>query len=176
MTLMSVSVTGLLRPTTDDQFELVLHRHFDVKPETVWTVLTDSVECGRWMGTWEGDPSSGIVHMKMVAEEGDALQEVKILECRAPEVVKVQQGPADQPWTLEVHLAENGPTTELTFIQPMARDFVLSMLSEVGPGWEYYMDRLVAAVAEEDANEIAWDDYYPALKEPYAVMARAAEL
>lgn len=175
MALMSISATGVFRPVTNDQFELVLHRHFDASPETVWTVLTDATECGRWLGTWTGDPATGFVEMTMVAEEGDAKQTVKILECRAPEVIRVQQGPEEQPWTLEVRLAENGNATELTFLQPMDPEFSIGMLPDVGPGWEYYMDRLVAAVAGDDADKISWDDYYPALREPYQELARRAE-
>ncbi len=172
---MSVSATGDFIPAQDDQFELVLHRHFPVPPESVWTILTDSQECGKWLGTWTGDPASGSVEMTMVAEEGDATQTVNILQCRAPELVRVEQGPEHQPWILEVHLAEDGHETELTFKQPMDAQFAVTMLADVGPGWEYYFDRLVAAVAGEDADTIKWDDYYPSLREPYQSLARRAE-
>lgn len=172
---MGPSATGKFDQLDDDQFQLILHRHFEVSPESVWTVLTDSKECGRWMGTWTGDPASGEVQMTMVAEEGNEPQTVKILRCDPPMLVRVQQGPAEQPWILEARLAENGSATELTFTQPMDREFALAMLPDIGPGWEFYLDRLVAAVAGEDANQIKWDDYYPSLKAPYETMARRAE-
>ena len=35
-------------------------------------------------------------------------------------------------------------------------------LENIGPGWEYYLDRLVAAETGGDVEAIAWDDYYPA--------------
>ena len=38
----------------------------------------------------------------------------------------------------------------------------------VGPGWEYYLDRLVAAVSDGEVAAINWDrDYYPAMVEHY---------
>lgn len=37
---------------------------------------------------------------------------------------------------------------------------------EVGPGWEYYLDRLAAALAGEAMPD--WDDYWPGLAAAYA--------
>ena len=40
--------------------------------------------------------------------------------------------------------------------------------SSVGPGWHYYLDRL-GAVVESHAVPDSWNDYYPSLKDAYAV-------
>ena len=48
------------------------------------------------------------------------------------------------------------------------------MAESVGPGWEYYLDRLVAAEAGRDPATLVWDDYYPVLKDAYVeVFGRA---
>ena len=40
-------------------------------------------------------------------------------------------------------------------------------VDSVGPGWDYYLDRLVAVEAGRDVGTVVWDDYYPALAEHY---------
>ena len=39
-------------------------------------------------------------------------------------------------------------------------------VGSVGPGWEYYLDRLVAVRDGRDVASIVWDDYFPVLQ-PY---------
>ena len=46
------------------------------------------------------------------------------------------------------------------------------MAENVGPGWEYYLDRLVAAEAGRSVAEVDWDAYYPALSSSYADLFR----
>ena len=41
------------------------------------------------------------------------------------------------------------------------------LASSVGPGWEYYLDRLVAAETGGDVGSIVWDDYYPGQADHY---------
>ena len=55
--------------------------------------------------------------------------------------------------------------TTLSFSQPgVDHDDVPS----VGPGWEYYLDRLVAAETGGDPATVDFDrDYYPAMAEHY---------
>lgn len=44
-----------------------------------------------------------------------------------------------------------------------------AVLESVEPGWEYYLDRLVAAETGGDPSAIDFDrDYYPALSSYYA--------
>ncbi len=55
--------------------------------------------------------------------------------------------------------------TTLTFTQP---DIDPVEAESVGPGWEYYLDRLVAAESDGDVDAIDFDrDYYPAMLEHY---------
>lgn len=54
--------------------------------------------------------------------------------------------------------------TTLTFAQSVPD----AQLAEgVGPGWQYYLDRLMLAETGADPADIDFDDYYPALKKHY---------
>ncbi len=72
-------------------------------------------------------------------------------------------------WRLELDLAEAHGTTTLSFAQGLPR---ADMAENVGPGWEYYLDRLVAAEAGRSVAEVDWDAYYPALSSSYADLFR----
>ncbi|HEX5944940.1 MAG TPA: hypothetical protein VFY82_01625 [Acidimicrobiales bacterium] len=58
---------------------------------------------------------------------------------------------------LEAWLSEHDGTTELRFVHHLDAD---ANAAEVGPGWEYYLDRLVASRAGAPPPD--FDDYYPA--------------
>lgn len=40
-------------------------------------------------------------------------------------------------------------------------------IGDVGPGWEYYFDRLAAAQSGQDADTVRWGDYYPSMRDHY---------
>jgi hypothetical protein len=44
-----------------------------------------------------------------------------------------------------------------------------ALADSVGPGWEYYLDRMVAAETGADPGALVWDDYYPGLRHHYRV-------
>ena len=44
------------------------------------------------------------------------------------------------------------------------------MAAGVGPGWEYYLDRLVAAETGGDVAAIDFDDYHPAQSDYYRAL------
>ena len=46
-------------------------------------------------------------------------------------------------------------------------------VGSIGPGWEYYLDRLVAAHAGLDPADVRWDDYFPALQAEYERLVAA---
>ncbi len=41
------------------------------------------------------------------------------------------------------------------------------LVGSVGPGWEYYLERLAAVVAGGDADACDFDEFYPALEPHY---------
>ena len=86
--------------------------------------------------------------------------DVRIDACERPRHLAVTTNDAYGAWKLEVTLAQQGDTTELTFVH---RQIDLKMVGEVGPGWEYYLDNLVAARAGEPLP--TFEEYYPSQKE-----------
>jgi hypothetical protein len=69
-------------------------------------------------------------------------------------------------WHLEAHLSEAHGITELRFTQRLDDR---TGVGEVGPGWEYYLDNLVASRTGGALPD--FDDYYPAQKQYYLELA-----
>ena len=65
-------------------------------------------------------------------------------------------------WHLEARLADDAGATVLTFTHHLDD---AAAVGEVGPGWEYYLDNLVAS--RDGAPMPEFDDYYPEQKEHY---------
>ncbi|WP_193608818.1 SRPBCC family protein [Nocardioides lijunqiniae] len=155
------------REVRDGTSYVVLTRTFHAPVEDVWAAVTEPERLARWIGTWTGDPASGEVAFRMTAEgDGVAEETYRIDVCEPPRrlVLRTSVGDDDAEWKLELDLAESDGVTTLTFAQVMADPAVAE---NVGPGWDYYLDRLVAAESGRDASEVAWDDYYPARSEHY---------
>ncbi|MGW8813877.1 SRPBCC domain-containing protein [Gordonia terrae] len=154
---------------------VVLERTFTAPVDAVWAAITEPSRLERWIGTWAGDPADGVVDFRMTAEGDDVESErFSILECDPPRRLVVESkspgGDGDgDVWRLELDLIEADGTTTLTFAQGLPRP---DSADNVGPGWEYYLDRLVAAEGGRSVAEVDWDAYYPALASSYEAMFR----
>jgi uncharacterized protein YndB with AHSA1/START domain len=149
-----------------DRHTLVITRTFRAPIEDVWASVTEPERLARWIGTWTGDPESGEVLFQMTAEgqepPGD---EMKIRECVPPRRLALSSRVGEEFWLLELDLEEADGVTTLTFSQP---EIDPAAAENIGPGWEYYLDRLVAAMTGGDVGAIDFDrDYYPAMQEHY---------
>lgn len=162
-----MSVTTPLGQVLRDQdgIRLEFVRSYHEPIEDVWSALTDSDRVARWLGTVSGDPGSGAVELVMTEEEGATPQVVTIVECAPPTRLVVDVPSPDGTWRLHVVLATEGDVTTLAFTQRLAEPYDAS---SVGPGWHYYLDRLGAVVDGADVPA-SWDDYYPSLKDAYAL-------
>ncbi len=162
------TITGTVT-TIDGQPNLVIPRVFGTTAARLWRELTESARLERWIGRWEGDPASGHVTFFMTAEGGDAPpEEYTILECDPPRRFAGDASQAAGAWHLWFELGRGEGTTTLTFGQRLEPG---DDLASIGPGWEYYLDRLVAVQEGGDAASVEWDDYYPALSDAYAALA-----
>lgn len=168
-------VTGV-RETTDDAPVLVLQRTFDATPEEVWAACTEPRRLERWIGTWDGDPAEGHIAFRMTAEGDDVAPERYDIEiCEPPRRLLLRSAttiPCSEPsldspaetmtWVLGLTVTAEpgvGPPTTLTFTQVLESGTAGSVAASVGPGWEYYLDRLQAAMAGTDVLGIRWEDY-----------------
>ena len=154
------------RRDTQDPEWIVFTRRFDAPIDDVWAAVTEPDRMARWIGTWTGDPASGRVDFFMTAEGEDVAPEPCVIEvCDPPRQLVVTTVDADgQTWRMRLELTETDEMTILAFGQMLTDP---DLAASVGPGWEYYLDRLVAAETGRDVTDIAFDDYYPALSDHY---------
>jgi uncharacterized protein YndB with AHSA1/START domain len=165
------TITGTVTKIDGDP-HLVILRRFGASADDVWRELTESERLERWIGRWEGDPKTGRVTFFMTAEGTDAEpEEYTILECDRPRRFAGDTSQGEGSWHLWFELAEEGPgDTVLTFGQRLNPG---EDVGTIGPGWEYYLDRLVAAQAGLDADGVRFDDYFPALQPEYERLVAA---
>jgi uncharacterized protein YndB with AHSA1/START domain len=156
--------TGRLE-STGDGHRLVLERTFRAPIADVWAAVTEPERMARWIGTWSGDPATGTVSFLMTAEGQAEPEEVEIRECDPPYVLRVTTRQGEGSWHLELELSEADGVTTLRFLQPGVDP---AQAGSVGPGWEYYLDRLVAAESGGDVAAIDFErDYFPAMEAFY---------
>lgn len=133
----------------------------------MWAAVTESERLGRWIGTWTGDPASGRVIFTMTAEGEDVEPRTYLIDvCEPPRrlVTRLQMGQEDQEWMITLDLAEIDGITTLTFAQAITEP---DAAENVGPGWEYYLDRLVVAENGGNITDVVWEDYYPVQSNHY---------
>ena len=156
------------REERDGESYLVFERTFRAPIDDVWAAVTESERLGRWIGVWTGDPAAGSVTFRMTAEGDDVADEtIWIDECVPPRRLVMRSAQPvedDLLWAWQVDLTETDGVTTLTFAQGVTDT---ELAESVGPGWDYYLDRLVAAHAGKDVAAIDFDAYYPAFKEHY---------
>lgn len=150
-------ITG--RPETrDGQDHLVLTRTFQEPVEDVWAAITEPERLGRWFGVWSGDPTTGRVQVRWGFEDGMGEETYVIEVCEAPHRLRLYNlaENAGQVWTLDLRLSEEGGRTVLDFAQVMNDGLPVT---DVGPGWEYYLDRLAHSVRTGEVSQVGWDGY-----------------
>ena len=153
------------REERDGQPHLVLTRTFRAPAEDVWRCVTEADRLARWIGTWRGDPSTGRVEFSMTFDHMP-FEPYVIEVCEPPRRLRVHtenEKPQDD-WTLDVRLSEQDGTTTLELAQLVDST---TDAADVGPGWEYQLDRLEAAVRGEDATAVTFGERYTSLAEGY---------
>ncbi|PPB49455.1 polyketide cyclase [Arthrobacter pityocampae] len=159
------------RETRDDTEQLVFTRSFAATIADVWTACTDPGRMQGWIGTWTGAPASGEIVLRMTAEGDDVPEEVYLVEvCEPPRRLRVRSrdsapfsadgsGPR-VAWQHTLELSEADGATLLQFTQAVPDGPVgAAMAASVGPGWDYYLDRLDAVIGGTDTDLILWEPY-----------------
>ena len=143
--------------------DLVLTRTFRAPIEDVWASLTEPERTARWFGPWEGEGGPGhTIKVQMIHEEGQPWMDLTIDACEAPRHLAISSAGEHGSWHMELELAESAGVTELRFTQHLTDT---EGAGEIGPGWEFYLDALVAARDGQPAPK--FDDYYPSMKEHF---------
>lgn len=158
------------REQRDGTTHLVLTRTFHAPAEAVWAAVTEPDRLARWFGTWRGDPATGRVEVSMTFD-GMPFEPYVIEVCEPPRRLRVHtENPRPQDnWTLDLRLHASAGTTTLELAQVVD---ATTDAADVGPGWEYQLDRLAAAVhgTDDDVAAVVWGDRYQALSERYRTL------
>lgn len=147
--------------------DLVVERDLPVGVEKAWRWITESDRTAQWYGPWSGDGRvGGTIALTMAAEEGAPTSPKVVASCERPRLLRIDSLPGEAfaiDITLEVVERDGGSTVRLTHHEvgdmPGPADF--------GPGWEFYLGRLVAAV--EDTQAPGFEEYLP-LSEAYGAL------
>lgn len=163
---MSPTPTGRLDRTAGGS-DLVLTRTFRASVEDVWASVTDPQRAARWFGPWEGRGAPGqTIKVQLLFEEQTPWSDVRIDVCEPPHHLAVTVLDAHGAWRMEVRLSGAAGGTELQLVHHLDSD---AAVGEVGPGWEYYLDNLIAS---RDGTALpTFDDYYPAQKAYFEALA-----
>ncbi|BAL88803.1 hypothetical protein AMIS_35830 [Actinoplanes missouriensis 431] len=143
--------------------DLVLTRTFRAPIDDVWASLTEPDRTARWFGPWQGDAAPGRpIKVQMAQEEDQPWMDMTIDACERPRRLALSAVDDYGAWHLDLTLTETAGVTELRFTQHLTGK---ESVGEVGPGWEYYLDLLVAS--RDGTPAPTFDDYYPAMKEHF---------
>lgn len=154
---MTTEPTGQLTGT-----DLSVTRTFKAGIEDVWASVTESDRTARWFGAWSGEGKpGGTIKVQLAFEEGAPWMDARIDACEPPRRLAVSTSDEGGAWHLELLLTRVGEQTELRLVHHLT---TTEGIGDIGPGWEYYLDNLVAA---RDGTALPdFNDYYPAMK-PY---------
>ena len=162
---MTQPATGRLVPTIDGK-KLIVSRTFRAPIEDVWASVTEPERTARWFGTWTGDAApGGLIKVQMGFEDQAPWLEKRIDVCDPPRRLALSNESGNM--RIELLLSHADGLTELQLVHDLdpADD-----IGAYGPGWEYYLDMLVAARGGLAKPTI--DDYYPAMKPYYEALAQ----
>ena len=154
---------GRLTPTANGN-RLVVSRTFRAPIQDVWASVTEPDRTARWFGTWKGDAAPGrMIKVQMGFEDSAPWLDKRIDVCDPPRRLVLSNEYGDM--RIELLLSHKNLLTELQLVHHLAPT---DDISAYGPGWEYYLDMLVAS--RDDLPAPPLDDYYPAMKPYYEAL------
>ena len=161
---MTTPPTGRLVPAAEGD-QLVVSRTFRAPIEDVWASVTEPDRTARWFGRWTGDAAPGrMIKIQMSQEEQAPWLDKRIDACDPPRRLALSDGAGKK--RIELLLSHTDGLTELQLVHHLDPGDEPGAL---GPGWEYYLDMLVAA--RDGVSTPGFDDYYPAMRPYYEALA-----
>lgn len=150
-----------------DGVDLVVTRSFRAPIDDVWASVTESESTARWFGPWKGEGAPGrTVQVQMAYEDEPVWCDLRIDVCEPPTRLAVAMEDEHGFWRMELLLSESAGTTELQLVHHLD---TAEGIHEIGPGWEWYLDRLVAV--RDGSEPKPFDAYCPAMKAYYESLA-----
>ncbi|MBF0663470.1 MULTISPECIES: SRPBCC family protein [unclassified Rhodococcus (in: high G+C Gram-positive bacteria)] len=148
--------------------DLVVTRTLPGSVYDAWASITEPERTARWVGRWEGTGAVGeTIRVQMGFEEGAPWEDVEITECDAPHRLGLRTISEQGAWDVSFELSEDGERSEIRFVHHRV---AAAEVGDVGPGWEYYLDQLVASVSGAPLR--SFDDYFPAQREYFEEQTR----
>jgi uncharacterized protein YndB with AHSA1/START domain len=144
---------GRLVPTADGH-ALNLSRTFRAPIEDVWASVTEPDRTARWFGAWKGDAAPGrMIKVQMGFEDQSPWLDKRIVACDPPRRLALSDESGGM--RMELLLSHADGLTELQLVHHLDPG---DETGAYGPGWEYYLDMLVAA--RDDLPLPNFDAYY----------------
>jgi uncharacterized protein YndB with AHSA1/START domain len=147
--------------------ELIVSRRIPAPAGEAWAWVTDPSLVKQWFGSFRAVPKPGSTFsVKLLAEEGHPSVRMGVLECIPGERYVVETVEADDVWHLTISVADLGGASMVFLAHRLetARE-----AGSIGPGWEYYLDRMLAARSGGAMPD--FDDYFPSQKPYYERLA-----
>lgn len=150
---------------------LVITRFIPAEIDVVWAHIAESDLLSGWFGTWSGDPSSGCVAVTMNAEaEAGTPVPYEILACDPPRLLTVAALEGFAQWRIGLMLAEAADGTSVELRQ---EDVNRDEVAMIGPGWEWYLDRLLASTVGDEPPSLGdFETTYMAMSADYEALTR----
>ncbi|UNX54821.1 SRPBCC family protein [Georgenia sp. TF02-10] len=165
---MAPTPTGELRRTAEG-YDLVLARTFAAPIDDVWASVTEPERTALWFGAWRGTARpGGTIEVQLGFEDGAPWTTARIEACEPPHRLAVTTSDQAGSWHLELLLAEAGGTIELRLVHHLTST---AGVGDIGPGWEYYLDLLVAA--RDGSPRPRFEDYHPSTSAHFERQAAA---
>ena len=159
--------TGRLVSTADGN-ELIVSRTFRAPIQDVWASVTAPDRTARWFGTWKGNAAAGrMIKIQMGFEDQAPWLDKRIDACDPPRRLALSNESGNM--RIELLLSHTDGLTELRLVHHLDPG---DEISAYGPGWEYYLDMLVAS--RDDLPRPSFDDYYP-MKPYYEALPTQAD-
>lgn len=155
---------GTIEESTDGT-RIVITREVEFGPEDLWDAFTTAEGLAPWVGILRGSRETGDLNFSMVegGQEANAAK-VSIHRCRAPHELAFTTESEYGNWKLGVEIDGTATGSRIRFIHILG---AADDPSNIGPGWEYYMERAILSLRGGDVDSVAWDEYYPVLASAY---------
>lgn len=140
--------------TLHDAHRWEYRRNLPATASDLWLWITVSELTEQWFGPFVRISDTEVA-VTMTAEEPGPPMNVAIIRCEAPRHLDLDTG----IWQLFLEVGEG-------YISLFHAVENAEEAAAIGPGWEFYLDRLAAAFNGGDVESIDFEsDYYPAMSE-----------